>query len=41
MAATIALCSAVALGFNLLTHPAATTPAACDEAEGSLIAAEQ
>lgn len=40
MAATIALCSAAALGLNLLTHPASTTPCASDEAEGSLIAAE-
>ena len=40
MAATIAICSAAALSLNLLTHPAPTKPDACDEAEGSLIAAE-
>jgi DHA1 family bicyclomycin/chloramphenicol resistance-like MFS transporter len=41
MAATIAACSAAALGINLLTHPGPTMPNACDEAEGSVIAAEQ
>jgi DHA1 family bicyclomycin/chloramphenicol resistance-like MFS transporter len=40
MAATIAVCSATALGINLLTHSAPTTPHRSDEAEGSVIAAE-
>lgn len=40
MAASIAVCSAAALGINLLTHPAPTTPDPSDEAEGCLITAE-
>ena len=40
MAASIAVCSGVALGINLLTHPALSRPTECDEAEASVIAAE-
>lgn len=40
MAASIAVCTAIALVLNLLTHPAPTTPHASDEAEGSLMAIE-
>jgi DHA1 family bicyclomycin/chloramphenicol resistance-like MFS transporter len=40
MAGAIALCAVLALGLNLLTHPAPTPPDASGEAEGSLIAAE-
>jgi DHA1 family bicyclomycin/chloramphenicol resistance-like MFS transporter len=40
MAATIAICSVIALGINLFTHSAATKPDPSDEAEGSVIAAE-
>jgi len=40
MGATIAVCSTVALGFNLLTHPAMSRADPCDECEGSVIAAE-
>lgn len=40
MAATIAICGAVALGLNFLTHSAPTPLDPSGEAEGSLIAAE-
>jgi ABC-type dipeptide/oligopeptide/nickel transport system permease subunit len=40
MAGTIAICSAVALGFNLLTHGVRTPVDPVEEAEGSLISAE-
>lgn len=40
MAGTIAICSTIALGFNLLSHPNRTPADAVDEAEGSLISAE-
>jgi DHA1 family bicyclomycin/chloramphenicol resistance-like MFS transporter len=40
MAASIAVCGTAALLFNLLTHPARTMANPCDEAEGSVVAAE-
>jgi DHA1 family bicyclomycin/chloramphenicol resistance-like MFS transporter len=40
MAATIAICSSIALILNLLTHSVSKTADASDEAEASLIAAE-
>jgi len=40
MAASIAVCGATALMLNLLTHPARTIGNPCDEAEGSVMAAE-
>jgi DHA1 family bicyclomycin/chloramphenicol resistance-like MFS transporter len=40
MAATIAICGAVALCINLFTHSAPTKPDPSDEAEGSVLAAE-
>ncbi len=40
MAGSIALCGATALALNLLSHPACPTVDPCDEAEGSVIAAE-
>jgi uncharacterized membrane protein len=40
MAATIAVCGSLALCINLLTRSTAVRPSECDEAEGSIIAAE-
>ncbi|MDB5326836.1 MAG: Bcr/CflA family drug resistance efflux transporter, partial [Phycisphaerales bacterium] len=40
MAGSIAVCSALALGINLMTHSGPTPADPCEEAEGSLLAAE-